>query len=136
MSGTVNKQFEGDQKGNREEGIATGTPFHSHHGNPDETSHTRQAHRYGVSPVAGGQDLNNAAANGNGVVLGGMSREAGYTPVNAPAMDSPVVKGAPALDTRDIRAENVAHLGQGVGAQPSQSADDLKKITGGVMSRD
>jgi hypothetical protein len=136
MSGTVNKQFEGDQKGNQQIGIATGTPAHHTLGNPDEASRVRFQGPYGVSPGGGGNDYNNPAANGNGVVLDGMGRGEGYTPPNAATMDSPVGKGAPVFDTHNIRAENIAHLGQGTGAQPSQAADDLRAIQGGVMSRE
>jgi hypothetical protein len=136
MSGTVNKQFEGDQKGNMQEGIARGTPAQHELGNPDEASRVRFQGRYGVSPGGGGNDYNNPAANGNGVVFDGMGRGEGYTPPNAATMDSPVAKGAPVFDTHNIRGENIAHLGQGTGASPSQAADDLRKIQGGVMSRD
>jgi len=133
-SGTVNQQYEGDQKGNQQVGIAGGTPARSELGNPDEASRVRFQGRYGVSPGGGGNDYNNPAANGNGVVLDGMSREEGYTPPNAATLDSPVRAGSPVFDTRTIRDENVAHLGQGIGARPSQAADDLVKI-GGVMGK-
>jgi hypothetical protein len=133
-SGTVNQQFEGDQKGNQQVGIAGGTPARSELGNPDEALRVRADHRYGVSAGAGGQDYNNPASNGNGVVFDDMSRSAGYTPPNAATMDSPVAKGSPVFDTHNIRAENLAHLGQGVGAAPSQAGDDLVKI-GGVMGK-
>jgi hypothetical protein len=135
MEGTVNRQFQGEQETNRANG-ATGTPAQQALGNPDETSITRFAGRYGVSRAAGGQDLNDPAANGNGVMFDGMSRETGYTPPTAETLDSPVRKGAPEFDTRFIRTENIAHLGQGIGAQPSQAADDIRAIDDGVMSRD
>jgi hypothetical protein len=134
MSGTVNKQYEGDQKGNREVGISTGTPYQSQYGNPDETSVTREDHRYGVSLGAGGQDYNDPKANGDGTMFADMSRAEGYTPPNARTADSPVRKGSPVFDTHDIRAENLSHIGEGIGAAPSQAADDLVKI-GGVMGK-
>jgi len=134
MSGTVNKQFEGDQKGNRQEGIARGTPYESRNGNSDEFSRTVSRDKYGrvIDPAAG--DQADPRANGNGVVLDGMSREEGYTPKREQTEDSPVPQGSPTFDTRTIRDENVAHLGQGIGARPSQAADDILEI-GGVMSR-
>ena len=134
MSGTVNKQFEGDQKGNRQVGVAQGTPYQSQDGNSDEFMRTRSNGKYGVvmDPAAG--NLADPAANGNGTILDGMSREMGYTPMPAATMDSPVMTGAPHFDTRMIRAENLAHMGQGIGAAPSQSGDDILAI-GGVISR-
>lgn len=133
-SGTVNKQFQGDQKGNRQEGIASGTPANHLRGNPDETRRVRADHRYGVIPVNGGQDMNSPSSNGNGTLFDGMSRERGYNPKAAATMDSPVMHGAPALNTRAIRQENLAHLGQGTGADPAQAADVITNI-GGVMSK-
>ncbi len=134
MSGTVNKQFEGDQKGNRQEGVARGTPYESRDGNSDEFMRTRSQGKYGMVMDAAAGDQADPRDNGNGVILDGMSREAGYTPMSERTMDSPVMEGAPTFDTRTIRDENIAHLGQGIGARPSQAADDILNI-GGVMSR-
>jgi hypothetical protein len=134
MSGTVNKQFEGDQKGNRQEGVAKGTPYQSQAGNSDEFVRVRSRDKYGkvIDDAAG--DQANYKSNGNGVILDGIAREMGYTPMAAATMDSPVMMGAPHFDTRTIRDENLAHIGQGIGAAPSQSGDDILAI-GGVISR-
>jgi hypothetical protein len=134
MSGTVNKQFEGDQKGNRQEGVAKGTPYQSQAGNSDEFVRVRSRDKYGkvIDDAAG--DQANYLSNGNGVILDGIAREMGYTPMAAATMDSPVMMGAPHFDTRTIRQENLAHMGQGIGAAPSQSGDDILAI-GGVISR-
>lgn len=142
-AGTVKNQFEGDQRGNRQvEEIngwpagTLGTPARSQRGNVDEFSRTRADGPYGVSPVQGNQDLNSSDANGNGVVFDGMARESGYQPQAMAAMDSPVKPDAPKFNPRTIRQENLAHLGQGIGAEPAQAGDDLKAISGGVMSRE
>ena len=132
-SGTVNKQFQGSQKGNDEEGISTGTPYQSELGNPNETSNTRQDYRYGVSTVAGGQDLNNPSSNGNGVILDGMNRAKGYQPPDLKIPDSPVPENSPWFDTRTIREENRAHLGANTSTDLVE--DDLSRINRGVMNR-
>jgi len=133
MNGAVNRQYEGDQKGNRQEGIATGTAYHSEDGNSPEAMRVRSEGRYGMVRDENG-DQNNPRDNGNGVLLDGISRESGYNPRDAHTMDSPVMDGAPKFDTRTIRQENLAHLGQGIGASPAQAGDDLDSI-GGVMAR-
>jgi hypothetical protein len=131
-NGTVNSQFEGDQSGNRQTGLNTGTPFNSEQGNPDEASRVRFQGRYGVIDVNGGQDMNSPSSNGNGVVLDGMNREKGYQPRDTKQLDSPVPSGAPFFDTRTIAEENRAHLG---GDEfNTVDLDDLGKM-GGVMSR-
>lgn len=131
-TGTVNTQFQGDQS--QQPNPSSGTPYNSGPGNPDDTRNLRQDGRYGVSPVAGGADANTNDGTGGAVMFSGVTREAGYNPKDAAAMDSPVTKGSPALDTRTIRQENLAHMGQGVGAESSQSGDEILNI-GGVMSR-
>ena len=100
MSGTVNKQFEGDQKGNRQVGIAQGTPYQSMDGNSDEFVRVRSRDKYGkvIDDAAG--DQANHLNNGNGVILDGIAREMGYTPMAAATMDSPVMMGAPRFDAR------------------------------------
>jgi hypothetical protein len=130
--GAVNKQFQGDQTMNKLNN-ATGTPYDSRNGNSDEFTRTVSQSKYGMVRDVNG-DQNNPADNGSGVILDGITREDGYSPMSAETMDSPVVRGAPALDTRSIRAENIAHLGQGIGASPSQAGDDILAIEG-VMSR-
>jgi len=133
-SGTVNKQFEGDQKGNRQEGVAKGTPYNSDAGNSDEFSRTRASGLYGDVRSNKNLDMADPASTGNGVLFNIHGREEGYSPVGDRTMDSPVHEGAPEFQTRNIRQENLAHLGQGIGASPSQAADVLLEI-GGVMSR-
>jgi hypothetical protein len=137
MSGTVNKQFEGDQKGNRqveqETGVKYGTSYNSNLGNPDEAVRVRADHRYGVIPVNGGQDMNASSSNGNGVILDHMSRDKGYQPKDAHTMDSPVHDDAPFFDTRTIKQENAAHMGGNTA--PGLIEDDLVRA-GGVMSRE
>ncbi len=135
MSGTVNRQFEGDQSGNRQTGLKTGTPFNSRNGNSDEFSRTRSSDRKGgmvIDDAAGNQ--NDPKANGNGVLFDGVSRATDYLARDAGAMDSPVPLGAPILRHGAIRTENIEHLGQGIGASPSQAGDEILSI-GGVMSR-
>lgn len=132
MSGTVSRQFEGDQKGNAQVGIATGTPYQSSSVNDDKAPKTARA-KYGMVTDQNG-DQASPTSNGNGTLFDGVSREGAYLPPAAGAMDSPVTHGAPALNPGAIRVENLAHLGQGIGASPSQASDEILKI-GGVMSR-
>lgn len=132
MSGTVNRQYEGVQDMNRANG-ATGTPYHSRDGNGPESKRVRSQGKYGDVRDQNG-DQANPTSNGNGVLFDGINREAGYNPMAADAMDSPVPHGSPQFDTHTIRQENLAHLGQGIGAVPAQSGDDILAI-GGVMSR-
>lgn len=134
MSGTVNKQFEGDQKGNRQEGVASGTPYTSKAGNSDEFMRRRPTTGAIAADDQVGADFNNPRSNGNGVILDGISRDSGYTPQPERAMDSPVPSDAPTFDPSFIRQENLAHLGQGQGASPAQAADEILNI-GGVLSR-
>src|ERR1700687_603226 len=46
-----------------------GTPYNTQQGNPDEAMRTASSGRYGVSPGAGGVDMNDPKANGDGVVF-------------------------------------------------------------------
>lgn len=131
MNGTVNKQFEGDQR--FQENPRAGTPYNSQDGNGPETRVVRSQGKYGMVTDENG-DQNNPKDNGNGVLLDGISREAGYTPRDERTMDSPVHEGAPRFNTSFIKQENLAHLGQGIGAAPSQASDEILAI-GGVMSR-
>ncbi len=135
---TVRDQFEGDQSGNRQVerqiGKKLSTQYNSDRGNPGDASTTRADYRYGVILSNGGQDMNNPASNGNGVFFDKMSRANGYMPPDARHLDSPVPNGAPMFQGESIKQENLGHLGQGIGASPSQAEDVITKI-GGVMSR-
>jgi hypothetical protein len=138
-SGTVNKQFEGDQKGNRQveegmEGGKLGTDYHSEKGNSANFRRVVSHGLYGDSRGLSGLDQQKSSSNGNGVILDGMSRADGYTPKSERTTDSPVPEGAPEFRTSFIREENIARQGQGIGASPSQASDDILEI-GGVMSR-
>lgn len=119
-----------------EPGIRTGpqgngTPANHVRGNPDESRRVASQHRYGVSPGAGGVDMNDPAANGSGVVLDGGTRQNGMMANPAPPVDSPVSKAAPYFDTRTIAQENKAHLGQG----NAQAQDSLVANASGVLGR-
>jgi hypothetical protein len=132
MSGVVNRQFEGEQATNRANGN-TGTPYNSQDGNGPESKRVRSSDKYGKVRDHNG-DQNNPADNGNGVILDDITRESGYNPKDAEAMDSPVPRGSPEFNTRTIEQENLAHLGQGIGAVPAMAGDDILAIDG-VMSR-
>jgi hypothetical protein len=133
MSGsTVKDQYRGSGIDTRPAPNA-GTRFNDAEGNPDEASRVVSQHRYGVSPGAGGVDMNDPAANGSGVVFDGAKSSNGYMPNPGPAMDSPVGKAAPYFEGRSVEQENRAHLGQG---NQDAARDDLRKIPGGVMSRE
>lgn len=128
FQGTVNGQYAGES--------ATpggGTPYNSGSKN-DDTAPGTQSGKYGavIDAVAGDQASH--LSNGSGVILDGLTRESDYTPRSAAAMDSPVPAGAPAFPAGAMRAENIAHLGQGKGADASQAGDVLLAI-GGVMDR-
>lgn len=133
MDGTVNRQFQGDQSINRQEGISTGTPYTSRDGNSDEFSRTVSHDKYGkVIGEAG--DNQQPRDNGNGVLLDGMDRDRGYEPRDERTLDSPVPDGSPTFDASFIQAENRAHLGKGIGVSEAQINDDVLGI-GGVLSR-
>lgn len=130
MSGTVNQSFEGDQKGNHQEGIATGTPYQSHDGNSANARRTVSQGKYGMVTDQNGDQASHLN-NGNGVILDGMSRENGYFPPGDQTTDSPVPGNAPTFDSRGIRQENLAHLGRG----NERAVGDVIADVGGVMSR-
>jgi hypothetical protein len=77
--------------------------------------------RYGVSPGAGGVDMNDPKANGDGVVFDHTSVDYA-SPKAAPPLDSPVPGKAPAFDTGKIVSVNEARLGKGV--DPGHARDD------------
>lgn len=133
MSGTTTKdQFRGSAIDTRP-APGSGTPYQDRDGNPDETSRTVSQGRYGVSPGAGGVDMNDPKANGTGVVFDGAKSSNGYMPNPGPALDSPVSKAAPYFEGRSVEQENRAHLGQG---NQDAARDDLRQIPGGVMGRE
>ena len=115
FSGTVNQQFEGDKLGAR-----NGTPYHSHDGNGPEFKRERSHGKYGEVRDQNG-DQNNPRDNGDGVILDKISRDGDYLPMQEGTMDSPVPHGAPTLAKGEVHRENIAHLGQGIGAHPSQA---------------
>jgi hypothetical protein len=130
-TGTVNNQYKGESATPR-----GGTPYTSRDGNPPGAKRVAShgAKMGEVIDTATGENFSNPLSNGVGVVLGQITREADYFPQPAGVMDSPVPNGAPTFRAGSMRAENVAHLGQGIGAAPSQASDEILKI-GGVMSR-
>lgn len=130
FSGTVNQSFEGDQKGNRQVGIATGTPYQSHDGNGPESKRVRSHGKYGMVTDQNGDQANHLN-NGNGVILDGISRENGYFPQGDQSTDSPVPGNAPSFDPRAVRQDNLAHLGRG----NERAVGDVITEVGGVMSR-
>jgi hypothetical protein len=114
-----------------------GTPLQDVDGNPDETRRVAEGTgRYGVVLSENGQDHNNFASNGDGVILDKMSKDYADA-AHKPTLDSPVPREAPLFETDNIIEENRAHLGKGSGPtapNDDMSRDDLMKI-GGVMSR-
>lgn len=128
FQGTVAKGYAGES--------ATpggGTPYNSASVNDDKDA-KRGGGKYGpvIDKVAGDQASH--LSNGSGVILDGLARESDYTPTAAAAMDSPVPNGAPSFPKGAMRAENIAHLGEGTGVSASQAGDVLLGI-GGVMDR-
>ena len=135
LSGTtVKDQFRGDGVGiDTRLPPGSGTPLVDREGNVDEARRVVSQGRYGVSPGAGGVDMNDPAANGSGVVFDGTNRVSdGYLPAGAATVDSPVPARAPRFDPKDILAENLAHLGKD---QPETLVDGNLVEAGGVMSR-
>jgi hypothetical protein len=126
--GTVGNQYGRDVI---DTSLRGGTPLNDRDGNVDEARRVVSQHRYGMSPVAGGIDLNDPAANGSGVVFDGAKASNGYMPNPGPTVDSPVPQNARYFDNRTVAQENKARLGQGDGGIPH---DDVRKM-GGVMSR-
>ena len=136
FNGTVNKQFEGDQSGNRQEGIATGTPYQSRTGSPDETSRTRMDHRYGKVISEGGQDMNSPSSNGNGVLFDGVSPAHGMRAGNQPqTMDSPVPMGGQRPIQDAPKVLNDLRSGTGEYFGPGDGPKDSLLEQGGVMSK-
>jgi hypothetical protein len=135
MSGTVNRQFEGDQRINREEGISTGTPYQSQDGNGPETKVTRSHGLYGdvETPSAGNQA--SPTSNGNGVILDGIDRARDYTAKPRPAMDSPVPEGSQKpQDNASIKLNEIRN-GQGKYWGADDAIEDNIVAAGGVLSR-
>lgn len=111
-----------------------GTPYNSAKVSDDAAPKSSSGTFGNVIDTQTGVNLSRPESNGNGVILDGISRESDYFPKTAGAMDSPVPAGSPTFREGGMRAENIAHLGQGIGAAPSQASDVILNI-GGVMSR-
>jgi hypothetical protein len=139
----VKDQFEGSQEGNRQVAREMsgnpnlGSTYNSDAGNPGDASRTRLADRYGVNKSGGGPiDMNDSAANGNGVVFDGVSPAHGMRAGNQPqTLDSPVPVGAqrPAQDA----PRTLDNLRSGVGKDWSRDdgpKDSLLRNEG-VMDR-
>ena len=134
LSGTIDRQYEGEQSINRQLG-ATGTPYQSQGGTPAGLLRTASADRYGVVLGENGQDMNSSSSNGNGVILGNISRATDYLPVGEHTLDSPVPGGAPMFEHGAQRRVNRERLGRDDGVVESMIDDDVV-IVGGVMGRD
>ncbi len=133
-SGTVNRQFEGDQS--QQLNPRSGTPLQDRDSNPDQYMRIASSGRYGVSPGAGGVDMNNPNSNGNGVAFDKINRAKDYTPYNAPAMDSPVRDGKQMpLPDASIKT-NAIRNGVGESFAANEATPDQLVKVGGVMSRD
>jgi hypothetical protein len=126
--GTVGNQYGRDVIDTRLKG---GTPYQDSEGNPDEFSRVAFQGKYGVSPGAGGVDMNDPKANGSGTVFDGATRQNGYSAKPAPSMDSPVSRDAPFFDGRSVEQVAKARLG---GA--NDGAQEGLVSGGGVMSRE
>jgi len=134
MSGTVNRQFEGDQRSNREEGHSTGTPYQSMDGNGPETRRVVSSGKYGMVIGESG-DNQNPKDNGNGVLFDGVKRERDYIATPSNVMDSPVPEGA--QKPQDDASIKLNELRNGEGSY--WGADDVIEDSllkaDGVMSR-
>lgn len=134
MSGTVNRQFEGDQSGNRQTGLNTGTPYQTRSVNDDIQPNPNRM-KYGVNNANGQGDMDSPTSNGNGVLFDGISEAADLVPSASAVTDSPVPTGAqkPAADATEV----LANLRSGVGKQwgPSDGPGNNFQDMGGVMSR-
>jgi len=135
MSGTVNRQFEGDQKINREEGISTGTPYHSEDGNGPESKRVRSSDRYGIveTPSEGNQALN--TSNGNGILFDRVKREDDYFGKEDEMMDSPVPQGAQQPQHDSSLKLNELRNGKGKYWGADDAIEDSLLKADGVMSR-
>jgi hypothetical protein len=134
MSGTVNRQFEGDQKINREEGISTGTPYQSRDGNGPETIITRSHGLYGMVIGESG-DNQNPKDNGNGVILDGIDRARDYTAKPRPNLDSPVPEGSQKPQSNASIKLNEIRNGEGKYWGADDVIEDHLLKANGVMSR-
>jgi hypothetical protein len=136
MNGTTPQGYSSESKGYRDTEFPNrGTEYQSDAGNPGDASRTAEGTgRYGMVLSENGQDHNNPASNGRGVILDRADDyNTGYGPQDKPTMDSPVPRDAPVFDAGFIRTEDRAHMGRGSDAEGTAS-DDLMKV-GGVMSR-
>src|SRR5277367_4608821 len=133
MSGTVNRQFEGDQKINREEGISTGTPYQSMDGNGPETSRMRSHGKFGdvETPAAGNQAEH--TSNGNGVIFDGIERARDYMARPRPAMDSPVPEGSQKPQSNASIKLNEIRNGEGEYWGANDVIEDHLLAANGVM---
>jgi hypothetical protein len=135
MSGTVNRQFEGDQKINRQEGISTGTPYQSMDGNGPETRRVRSSDKFGkvMTPAAGDQAEHDS--NGNGVLFDRIERSEDYIGKIANVMDSPVPVGAQQPQHDASLKLNELRNGQGKYWGADDAIEDSLLEADGVMSR-
>lgn len=133
MSGTVNKQFEGDQSGNRQEGISTGTPYNSSSVNDDTQKGTTS--KFGVVQSGGAGDQAQHDSNGNGVLFNGVSRARDYIATPAPGLDSPVPEGS--QKPQDDASLKLNAIGNGAGNYwgADDTIEDSLVAAGGIMSR-
>jgi hypothetical protein len=134
MSGTVNRQFEGDQRSNREEGHSTGTPYQSMDGNGPETRITRSSGKYGMVIGESG-DNQNPRDNGNGVVFNGVKRENDYLATPSNVTDSPVPEGSQKPQDNASLKLNELRNGQGKYWGADDAIEDSLLKADGVMSR-
>lgn len=111
-----------------------GTPYRSATVSDDKAPKSTSGTFGEVIDTQTGVNFNRPESNGNGVILDGITRPSDYSPQSAAAMDSPVPQGAPSFPAGAMHAENLAHLGKGIGVNASQAGDVLDAI-GGVMSR-
>jgi hypothetical protein len=77
-----------------------------------------------------GQNMNDPASNGSGVIFDGAKASNGFMPKRADVLDSPVPRNAPRFDPGFIPTEDAAHLGSG-----NERGVDSLVAGGGVMSR-
>ena len=134
LSGTVNRQFEGDQKINRQEGISTGTPYQSGSVNDDLPPKTTRS-KYGMvdTPAAGDQAQH--TSNGNGVLFNGVEQSNDYLPNLKDVMDSPVPEGAQMPQDDASLKLNEIRNGKGSYWGSDDAIQDSIVKAGGVISR-
>ena len=131
---TTLRQYKGDQS--QQLNPRSGTPLQDRAGNPDEFMRTASSGRYGVSPGAGGVEMNSAVANGNGVLFDGVSEIRDYLPRPTAALDSPVPDGKQMPNTNSSDTLNALRNGSGKDYSGSKEIPDQIVSVGGVMSRD